>query len=263
MKKYSIGYRVKFDSESPEDIEEFITQYFKLFDRYEIKVTNELIFSGKAELVFKLSEKKAKGKYSIHIMKNVLNSSREYISMVNLFKILSNVNALNEVYIVTHVPYNSFKVLPRIVEISNMLPKNYILLLENVVLTSNNEKYLEQIEDLCSTLDKKNINNIGICLDIGHLLYGCSRENISESSILSKIKKMPNFLSRLKQIHVHDYMQQDHLQLGTGLMNLKLISEFIRKNDITVPIIIESTVKNPDIDGIKQVNIMEELLLQP
>lgn len=263
MKKYPIGYRVKFDYASPEDIEKFITQYFELFDRYEIKVTNELISSGKAELVFKLSEKMAKGKYSIHIMKNVLNSSQEYISMVNLLKILSNVNALNEIYIVTHIQYNPFKVLPRIVEISNMLPKNYILLLENVVLTSNNEKYLEQIDDLCNTLDKKNINNIGICLDIGHLLYGCSRENISELSILSKTKKMPNFLSRLKQIHIHDYMEQDHLQLRTGLMNLNLISEFIKKNDKIVPIIIESTVKNPNIDGITQVKIMEELLSQP
>ena len=260
MKEYSIGYRLKFDSISPEDIEDFITQYLRLFNRYEIKITEKLISSGNIELILNLSEKKAKGKYSIHALKNVLNDSQEYIIMVNLINMLRKIDILNEVYIVVHIPYNSFQYLSKVLEISNLLPKNYIILLENVVLKNCNEEYLKQINNLCGTLDEKNIKNIGICLDIGHLLYGCSREDISESRILFKIQEMPNLLSRLKQIHIHDYMERDHLQLNTGLMNLKLVSKFIKKNDITVPIIIESTVRTPDSDGITQVKIMEELL---
>lgn len=261
MERYSIGFRLKFDSIKPEDIEDYITQYLKLFNRFEIKVTKELISSGKMELILYHSEKKAKGKYSIHTLKNVLSDDEDYNIMVNLIEILSKFEVLNEVYIVTHIPYNSFQYLSNVLEISRILPKNYIVLLENIVLESSNETYLKQIDDLCHVLDEKNIMNIGICLDIGHLLYGCSIENISELNILSKIQEMPHFLSKLKQIHIHDYSERDHLQLSTGLMDFRLVSKFIRENDINVPIIIESTVKNPSSDGIIQIKIIEELLL--
>lgn len=260
MENYPIGFRLKFDSINPEDIEDDITQYLKLFNRFEIKVTKDLISSGKIEKVLYLSEEKAKGKYSIHALKNVLNNNEAYNMMADLTKILSRYELLNEVYIVTHIPYNSFQYLSKILEISYKLPKNYILLLENIVLNSNNEVYLKQIDNLCHILSENNINNVGVCLDLGHLLYGCSRENISEIYIMSVIQEMSHFLSKLKQIHIHDYLEHDHLPLNTGLIDLDLISKFIKYNDIHVPIIIESTVRNPNVDGIMQIKIIEELL---
>ena len=261
MNKYSIGYRLSFDYIHPQDTENFIKNYLEFFDRFEIKLTEDLVSYGELRFILKVSEKLASGKYSIHVYKDVLYNAEAYNKMVNLIKVFENFEPSDKVYLITHIPYgNCSEYLPKVLEIASILPNNYVLLLENVDLDRNNVDYLKQIYNMCKVLEANNIENVGLCLDIGHLLYGCSKEKISEPMTLFMLQENQMLLSKVMQIHLHDYNKQDHLQLNTGIMNLSAVSEFIVKNKLDVPIIIESRVKSPENDGIKQIKIMEELL---
>lgn len=261
MNKYSIGYRLRFDDIISKDIGDFIKNYLELFDRFEIKLTEDLVSFGKLEYILKISEKLAREKYSMHIYKDVFYNNDAYGKMLKLIEVLTRYKPSEKVYLITHIPFQTgLEYLSKVFEIVNVLPDKYVLLLENVELESNNLDYLKQIYNMCKVLEEKNIQNVGLCLDIGHLLYGCSKENISESEVLNMLQEYKILLSKVMQIHIHDYLDTDHLQLNTGIMNLKIVSEFIVKNKLNVPIIIESTVKLPEDDGIRQVRIMEELL---
>lgn len=261
MNKHSIGYRLSFDYIVPQDIENFIKDYLKFFDRFEIKLTEDLVSYGELRFILKVSEKLASGKYSIHIYKDVLYNDKAYENMAELIKVLEKFEPSNKVYLITHIPYgNCSEYLPKVLELASILPKNYVLLLENIDLDRNNVDYLKQINNMCKMFEANNIENVGICFDIGHFLYGCSKENISESMALLMLQENQMLLSKVMQIHLHDYNKQAHLQLNTGIMNLDSVSEFIVKNKLDVPIIIESRVKSPEDDGIKQIKIMEELL---
>ena len=261
MNKYSMGYRLSFEYILPQDIENFVKNYFKLFDRFEIKLTENIVYYGELGYILKVSEKLASGKYSIHIYKDVLYNAEAYNKMVNLIQVLGKFEPSDKVFLVTHIPYGNYsEYFPKVLEIAGILPNNYVLLLENVDLEKNNVDYLKQIYNMCKALEENNVENVGLCLDIGHLLYGCSKEKISEPMTLYMLQENQMLLSKVMQIHLHDYNKQDHLQLNTGIMNLSAVSEFIVKNKLDVPIIIESRVKSPEDDGIKQIKIMEELL---
>ena len=78
MKEYSIGFRMKFDNIEPENIAKSVTIFLARFDRYEIKVTSDIIYSGKIYQLLKISEKLASGRYSLHLPKDVLYNERSY-----------------------------------------------------------------------------------------------------------------------------------------------------------------------------------------
>lgn len=260
MYKYSIGFRMKFDDIKSEDIEKVVTDYLEKFDRYEIKVTKNIISSGKISVLLNVSEKIAKSKFSLHLPKDVLSNKESYDETIKFIEILSHYRSTNKVYLIAHIPHSNYrKFLDRILNISERLPNNYVLLLENEK-TSNNNEYLKQINKICYLLIKNKINNTGICLDIGHLLFGFYEEGIVEEEALSQLKKMTNIVYKIEQIHIHDYLKTDHLPLKKGIMNIDSISKFIIENDLKVPIIIESTVKKPEQDGIKQVSILNQSL---
>ena len=85
-------------------------------------------------------------------------------------------------------------------------------------------------------------------------------ENVSEQDGLFQILKIKYFLSKIKEIHIHDYNEKDHLQLQKGVMNLGMVSSFILNNNLEVPIILEVTIAKPEEDGEKQVSIMRKYL---
>ena len=261
MKKNLIGYRLKFDEINSEDIKIFIDEYQKNFDRYEIKVTKNLISSGKLELILDVSLNIANGKFSIHLPKDLLNNSKSFDLTVKTIEILKKFNISEKVYLVTHFPKeNLLNYFSKIEVISKILPENCILLLENVVVEKENENYLNQINEICHFLEVENIKNVGICLDIGHLLFGCSKEKISERLALRKLQKMTYMMDKIKQLHIHDYFNTDHIHIGYGMMDFVLVFDFIRKNFSENPIIIETKVKQPLEDGIEQVIILESFL---
>lgn len=261
MEEYSIGFRMKFDNVEPEDIVKVVTEFLNRFDRYEIKVTNNIISSGKIYVLLEISERLASGKYSLHLPKNVLSNAQAYAETKNLIKMLQHYRSTKIVHLITHIPFGSIhKYLKYIFSISMDLPENYVLLLENEKTDSNNYKYLRQIDELCALLCKQEITNVGICLDIGHLLFGAYKEGIIQGHCLEQLTKMSCTLSMIKQIHIHDYLGRDHLQLGEGIMSLENVSRFIVENGLMVPIIIEATVKQPEYDGVKQISIMAQVL---
>lgn len=261
MKEYSIGFRMKFDNIEPENIAKSVTIFLARFDRYEIKVTSDIIYSGKIYQLLKISEKLASGRYSLHLPKDVLYNERSYAETKKLIKMLQQYRSMRPVHLVTHIPYGEYlKYLNYILSISEELPKNYILLLENESVDRCNFKYLRQINELCALIHRKKIANVGICLDVGHLLFGACKEKITQKCCLDELKKMLWIISMVKQIHIHDYFCEDHLQLGQGIINLEEISEFIVENELRVPIIIETTVRKPECDGMKQVLLMRQTL---
>lgn len=263
MKEYSIGFRLKFDAIEPEDISGFVACYLEKFDRYEIKVTKTLLSSGKIEALLNVSEEIAKGRYSLHLLKDALSNFTSYEETKGLIKKLQHNVISSKVYLVTHIPESGFEeYLKRVLYISSNLPPQYILLLENVERNSCNSEYLEQIDYLFYLLSNKNIKNVGMCLDIAHLMYGFHKEGTLQYQSLLELERMPYILSNVKEIHIHDYSEIAHMQLKTGLMNLELISDFIRKNKFEVPVIIETTVKQPEKDGLEQIRIMNNILKQ-
>lgn len=264
MSRYSIGYRMKFDNVETEEIKEVLMVYLKRFERYEIKITKGLLLSpSKIESLIKVSEKIASGKYSIHLLKDILTVKNDLESTKGFIPLLQKNKISNEVYLITHIPFvNPMKYLKVILNISKLLPSNYILLLENIEIYNGNFEYLRQINNLFCILDMKNIKNVGMCLDIGHLLFGFYEEKIMENDGLTYLEKMSYIISRIKEIHIHDYCKTDHLQLGEGLMDLGIVSNFIFKYNLDVPIIIETTVKEPKEDGIRQIEILDEFLIR-
>ena len=261
MGKYSIGFRMKFDDVEPEDIRRIIIEYLQKFDRYEIKITKHLISSGKIKAVLDASEELANGRYSLHLLKNLLSDEQSYAETIQLINVLQDYKTSDMIYLVTHIPSGDLmEYLGKIIDISTKLPENYILLLENEEKNSDNQQYLRQINRLCYALQRKNILNVGICLDIGHLLFDLHNEGISSEIGLALVSKMQYMLSQVKEIHVHDYNEKSHLQLQKGMMDLGIVSKFIIANSLIVPIIIEATVVRPDEDGVRQVLIMKENL---
>jgi len=252
---------MKFDDIKPEDIMKVVNDYLEKFDRYEIKVTNRLISSGKIDLLFNVSEKLASGKYSIHLLKDVLFNIESFDKTIQLITKLQKYSCISEMGLVTHLPYNGIiNYLEAVLNISRILPQNYVFLLENIPIYSGNYNYLKQIDYLFYCLSKESVKNIGFCLDLGHLLFGFYKEKVSEEQALLKLESMSYILSNVKQIHIHDYNEKDHLQLKSGIMDLELISKFIKKNDLRVPIIIEATIKKPSKDGISQMKMMSKSL---
>ena len=102
MYKYSIGFRMKFDDIKSEDIEKVVTDYLEKFDRYEIKVTKNIISSGKISVLLNVSEKIAKSKFSLHLPKDVLSNKESYDETIKFIEILSHYRSTNKVYLIAH-----------------------------------------------------------------------------------------------------------------------------------------------------------------
>lgn len=252
---------MKFDNIEPEDIVKVISDFLQKFDRYEIKITKNIISSGKISKLLKVSEELASSKYSLHLPKDILCNTQSFIETKKLINMFQHHKSASKVYLVTHIPYSEFyEYLKFILDISIELPENFILLLENESMEINNCQYLKQINELCAFLCYKQILNVGICLDIGHLLYGFHKEGLTQDYCIMQLEKMSYIISLIKQIHIHDYSNTDHLQLGSGMMNLELVSRFIIQNKLLVPIIIETTIKDPEKEGIHQISLLSTKL---
>ncbi len=256
----NIGFRIKLKLEQHIELEKVIRDYSLLFGRYEIKVTKNICNKETLSRVVMLSRKYLDRNFSFHLAKNILNDNEELEKTICLFKILQE-NQYSGIF-VTHIPYyidsDAYKSI--LTYISNLVPLGSVLLIENE-LTHRNKEYIQKICNLFCWLSENGIENIKMCLDLGHLFYGCYTEKISQEEILCFLPQ--NIIKNIKQIHIHDFdRDSDHLQLGTGLLNHELCSAFIHRNNLDVPIIIEVTVKEPEQDGMLQCKIVERILYE-
>ena len=255
-----IGFRIKLKKLNCDELEQFIKQYAVLFKRYEIKVTDDIINKEDINNIIQLSYKYLRNNFSLHLPKRMLEDEGELKKCIILFKLLQVVHYEGE--LVTHIS-NNFDLegyRDILTTISNIIPDNCILLLENIV--EGDIEYLNKIDKLLHNLKIDNVDNIKFCLDIGHLFFCCYKIGIGQDKILEELKKCKNILINIKEIHLHDFNDTtDHLKIGKGMLNLDIITNFIVKNKINCPVIIESTIENPNNDGCDQIKIVRQILL--
>ncbi|MDO5557514.1 MAG: TIM barrel protein [Clostridia bacterium] len=124
--------------------------------------------------------------------------------------------------------------------------------MENNV-TTENINYLRKFEELLINVKQ---DNVAVCLDLGHLLYGGLLEG--NKNIFTELYNRKYLISRIREIHLHDYnIEKDHLIVGEGLLSLDKVVKFLKENNVYCPIIIENSVLNIE-KAIEQVNKIRE-----
>lgn len=228
----------------------FLQEYFNRFDFIEVKVDK----SENIELALSILKKEYLGRFSIHLPKYTLYNENEYLLAIKIIEILKYIN-IHSLNLVTHFYGFNQKMMRRIKMLEEQLPLNSCLNIENVQHT--NLKYWVELN---LVMRKLNSNNIGICLDIGHLLFSFSLMGVSQKKAIEYIKSKKAIMKKIKEYHIHDFnREKDHLTLNTGNMDMKLISELIRTTEKRI-VIIENNVVTPEIDGVNQVRIVEEII---
>lgn len=258
-----IGFRLKFDDISNYNLKNFLLNYVSKFDFFEIKLTNTLLKENKLPYILELSEKYAKGRYSIHLPKDFLNSEFDSNIRQEIIRCLKNFKCTSQIFLILHMPYYyNAEFLQKLSKLTKALEKNYCILLENEKNLKSNLEYLKKIDFVIGYMIQKNIKNIGICFDIGHFQYGILKEGVSSELIYSSLSSLKHFSKYIKEYHLHDYNEnQDHLQLRHGIMKLEEVSNFINKINGNCPIILEANINNPDLDGKQQIKIVKKYVL--
>lgn len=255
----TIGFRMKFGNKQFDELEEIIKRYSMLFERYEIKVTDSFDNVEYLRNIISLSKQYLNNQFSLHLPKNILEDEEKLKKCKLLFDNLQDM--CFEGNLITHLPYDiNFEKYESILKnLSQTIPFKSILLLENIIVDDNVE-YLIKTDKLFDRLNKLGIKNIKFCLDFGHLVYSFYKEHKCQEEALKELSKCINVLSSIKQIHLHDFNTElDHLHLGEELLNMEDIAEFISTNKIRCPIIIETTISNPNEDGCKQVELTKQI----
>lgn len=255
-----VGFRMKFEKMQYEELEESIKKYSNLFERYEVKVTKSFCKTEYIRNVISLSKKYLKKEFSLHLYKNLLEDEEILQKCKLIFQVLQDMHY--EGNLVTHIPASiDFEKDEGILKkISRMIPNKSILLLENIIVEKN-EEYLMKIDKVFSNINKNGTDNIKFCLDLGHLFFSFYKKNVLQEDALKELSKCKNILLNTREIHLHDFNATlDHLHLGEGLLNLVGTADFIIKNRFQCPIIIETTIANPNEDGYEQIKIVREML---
>lgn len=262
-----IGYRIKLNNyieNGTIDLNQFLDYYLRMFSIYEVKMNKKLLNSKQLLDILSLCIDKSGERVSFHLPKNMLDTnyifSEDYEQIMEIFKIIK---FNNKIRLITHIPFD-FEVphfIDRLRKTSETIPKNTIVLLENPNGTFNSLENLEKIDDLFWKVNSHKLENIGFCLDFGHLFSELNKEGITNNIALEKLKKFRGLLNSIHEIHLHDYNDQtDHLQLGLGMINIKYVSNFINEFFSKAPIILETDVSNPSVDGFEQVETLKNHL---
>lgn len=228
-----IGYRYKFKNMSEDEIKEFLNMYFTYFSCIEIKVTTAFNNS-----VIDLLKNYKNNAISFHLPKLFLEGEDEkvYDSTIDYL-----MNCFTDSNFVTHFSLKSRE---------ERIKKYHICLLENEVCF-NLDEYFYSLDRFASD------NNIGICLDIGHLMFSANNIGISQEDVIKKITSYKYLINNIHEFHIHDFNdEKDHLQIGQGKLNISLLSELFSLNDSGI--IVESNVNDPKIDGLRQIRLLKE-----
>lgn len=253
MKKknsYKIGFRLDlkaFDSKN------FLDTYMGLFNTLELKVSREAIGTNQ---LFEIINSIAPNGYSMHLPKDLLERSESEI--MEIIEEITRFPFELETNMITHMAINigEGKSIELLCDVSSELPNNVRLLIEN---TDGSREQLQMITNILKSLKSRSISNIGFCLDIGHLLFNDGKGRLHRG-LDSIFMDFGELLESVYEIHIHDYDRSDHLQLGEGKINLKKVCRFITRRCNNVPIIIESTVEQGNVDGVHQVDLLKYYL---
>lgn len=240
--QYSIGFRLKMSKDVEEQfLKEYLEYYYARFTTCEFKIKEKDIIEKDFVKKLYFYEFITDSEFSIHLPKNILTNSNELKTCYKVFYALKGIELKKEKKLITHIPENIDNVVIENLKIVSIaLPNNSVLLLENVENNSFTEE-LEKINKILQILEKFQIKNIFLCLDLGHLLSSASVEGLKQKDIFRKLENNKKVMKNIKEIHIHDFDEEkDHLNLFTGLLDQKAICEFINTNQLIVPIIIET-----------------------
>ncbi len=227
--------------------ETLLQDYFKNFDFLEIKIGDSISDSELEELIRLLLKDTKFAKFSLHLPKNSLYDLEQYETCIKILKRIAKYK-IKQINLVVHFVFYDSTIIKRIVYLVSILKEQETLLIENICQFSKNNKYISELEDALKIVDSL---NLGFCMDWGHYLFGTSKEGVEQGKAIDILLNHTELIKKIRELHIHDFNQQrDHLTIGTGNMKIDLI---FKKLSINVPVIIETTVKNPKKDGIDQV----------
>lgn len=234
------GYALKLVVD--ENIRKEMNQYFSMYDIVEIKIKdkylNDYIFVKEINKLIK----KHSNKISLHLEADLIeNFAQRSIYFNSVLKKIERVD-----FLVTHIKNNTNMM--AINSICDLLPNNTTILLEN---ESGDEKFVEKIKNLKSSLSTLNKDKVKICFDLGH----CKKE----SEMLKAIVNDKTILKDVVEIHIHSNVPNEHSKLK---INDKLISEIVEFMNVCENlkrVIFE--IKNIDVleyEGIEQIKLIDE-----
>lgn len=228
----------------------FLHQYFKLFDFIEIKIKNEYDFLS----VQKKLNSECLGKCSIHLPKRMLYEEFEHNNAKRILECINNCEVY-PVNIVMHFYGYENEIISKLRKLRKEVPKEVSICIENIQTYST--KYIDELEYVIKRLKK---DNISICMDLGHLMYGGIKLGYTQIELTRMLKSKRSICQSIKEIHIHDFnVQTDHIILSEGKLDRKSVCEILQFLPI-VPIIIETNVREAEKDGLMQVNWVKEIL---
>lgn len=228
----------------------FLYQYFNLFDFIEVKVKNKNDFLS----VQKKLNHACSGKWSVHLPKRMLYDEVELNNAIEILECINNckVYPLNAV---THFYGYESGMISELKKLRKKVPREVEICIENI--QTYNTKYINELEYVIQSLEK---DNISICMDLGHLMYGGIKLGYTQIELTRMLKNKCSICQNIKEIHIHDFnFQTDHITLSKGILDRRLVCEILQSLPV-VPIIIETNVKKAEEDGVIQINWVKEIL---
>ena len=245
---YNLGYRVKPNLDL---IIDFIKRYTAYFNTMEIKITGEMLHASCMEHIIKQSKQMGIDFLSFHIPKKTFYLENEYNST---YAFLNLVNVFCGNTLVTHF-YSDIEYVETYVATicRQSIEKNAKLAVENIEIEIDIFSYLNQMKSFVMQW------NLDVCLDIGHLLYSANKCNVNIKDLINYFKNDNWWMEHIIEIHIHDFDNiKCHINIGNGIANFDDVKCLLMcfKPDCTI--IIETTIQDLSIQGIKEVKNLKE-----
>ncbi len=259
MNKLKIGYRINVDNflTSKDEYDKFIDHYYSLFECAELKITSKVYESDFFKYIIFKFLRYDNYSNNFHINKRYLNDLNDYSKLFSVTD--KSVNYITHLYDY----YVNDDLINRIKKISCLIPNGCNLLLENPEISIDIFEYIDRCNEFCIRLDELDINNIGLCLDFGHLLCILDSQKVDFDLFYDYLVKYKELLNRVREFHLHDYYDGlDHRLITVDSLNLLKFKKLYDVCSSGNVIILENDVSNDPLNiGIKQVNIIKEVLL--
>lgn len=241
---HNIGYRIRLPSEQTL-CENFIKRYSEYFKTFELKVSDDILCDSILQNIIHCTEKYNIDLWSFHIFKDALYNQESYYKTIKFCELLEKQQSISKYLLITHFINDSCSFVP------NLEGNNYAIVLENVEVESDVIEYMTSLKQFAIKY------NVKICLDLGHLLYSSQNCNIN---ILEWLLQDEWWINNIVEFHIHDYNSQKcHLNIGTGCLKTQKIDLFLRAFK-QASLIIETKIHDLSSDGVKEKQILEEML---
>lgn len=259
-----IGFRVKIELDSSNlnllEIEKIFLEFFGNYDLLELKLSNKLMTNIYFCDILNICNKTTDSGISFHLPSDMILGLEINQNYKNLLNNLKRITFNNNTRLITHCPkINDINfIIDATEKLCLNIPNNTVLLLENTDDTLDCLTYIKFLESVFIELNNRNCNNVLFCIDFGHLLFNALKSKIEAEEILKELELCKFLLNCIGEIHIHDFdFKNDHKKINDGYLNVNQLLEFLRKNNINAPIILEVTLNDVFKDGYKQIQLLK------